>query len=202
MFHRSRWRSWRNSWSIQIPSPTSFSWQKISTLFCCRRVRISCIMTYATVTSCVCSGLQSGWPEKSSQALSGQTTESLLTMIYKLRFQKDLQSLVSVNVKIKNFYLNGIVGDSSIETKHAMTKKEILEFFEKAESFVLLKGWVKVQDIEIGNVLEFLERDCWQFFDWKNAMTRKFLTPIFHSAVFSFNLIRNLLRKIWDSYAS
>ena len=53
-------------------------------------------MTYTTVTACVCSGSQSGWPEKSSQALRGQTTESLLSMIYKLRFQRDLQSLVSV----------------------------------------------------------------------------------------------------------
>ena len=163
----------RNTWSIlQIPSPTSFSWQRISTLFCSRRVPIRCTMTCTTVTASVCSDSQSRWPEKSSQALIGQTTESLLSMIYKLRFQKDLQSLISINVKIKNFYLNGIVGDSSIETKNAMTMKEILEFLERAECFVLLKGWVKFQDIEIENVLEFLERKCWQILDWKkNAIT-------------------------------
>ena len=96
-------------------------------------------MTYTTVTACACSGSQSGWPEKSSQALIGQTTESLLSMIYKLRFRKDLQSLVSINVKNKNFYLNGIVGDSSTETKNAMTMEEILELLERAECFVLLK---------------------------------------------------------------
>ena len=45
-------------------------------------------------------------PEKCPQALSVQTTESLLSMIYKLRFQRDLQFLVSINVKIKNLYLN------------------------------------------------------------------------------------------------
>ena len=97
-------------------------------------------MTCTTVTASVCSDSQSRWPEKSSQALSGQTTESLLSMIYKLRFQKDLPSLVSINVKIRNFYLNGIVGDSSIETKNAMTIEEILEFLGRAESVVLLKG--------------------------------------------------------------
>ena len=83
-----------------------------------------------------------GGRRKVPSALRGQTTESLLSMIYKLRFQKDLQSLtmVIINVKIKNFYLNGMVGDSSIETKNAMTMEEILEFLERAECFVLLKG--------------------------------------------------------------
>ena len=63
-------------------------------------------MTCTTVTASVCSGSQSRWPEKSSQALKDQTTESLLSMIYKLQFQRDLQSLVSINVKFENFYLN------------------------------------------------------------------------------------------------
>ena len=99
-------RSWRNSWSIQILSPTSFSLQRISILICSRRLPISCTMNYTTVTACVCSGSQSGWPEKISQALSGQTMKYLLSMIDKLRFQRDLQSLVSINVKIRNFYLN------------------------------------------------------------------------------------------------
>ena len=124
-------RSWRNFWSIQIQSPKSFSWQKISTLFCNRSVPISCTMTYTTVTACVCSGSQSGWPEKSSQALSGQTTESLLSMIYKLRFQKDLQSLVSINVKITNFYLNGIVGYSWIEKKTQWQWKKYWNFLKE-----------------------------------------------------------------------
>ena len=33
--------------------------------------------------------------------------------------------------------------------------EEILEFLERAECFVLLKGWVKFQDIGMGNVLLF-----------------------------------------------
>ena len=96
--------SWRNSWSIlQSPSPTSFSWQRIFTLFCSRRVPIRCTMTCSTVTASVCSDAQSRWPEKSSQSLSGQTTESLLSMIYKLRFQKDLQSRLVSMSKLRIF---------------------------------------------------------------------------------------------------
>ena len=46
-----------------------------------------------------------------------------------------------------------------------MTMEEILEFLERAQPFVLLKGRVIFQDIEIRNVLDFLERNCWQIFD-------------------------------------